>query len=282
MGNNNNISTQKLRQTNCLVPLHYLHMENTENECQLILDIGWWNSENRVFIASHKASSIKPKKYTEPCEKSIISTKHNHPATRNPHRRNWLFRSKASISSESRKKTSSRNKMPTWLRKRFTKLKEELLNLGGKHRTRTNTSKRKRNAGECSAQIEPSIRMIHNRLTTTQRIRDKSETNAYRDYAKWRDGVTINQNNYASYRGACTAAPNSCCDNETLSPATGTGCDKSPDKCRTVNELVSSRRLDCDERCASESELIAHFFHLICVLCLWVWVGVYGLQIARL
>lgn len=150
-------------------------------------------------------------------------------------------------------------------------LKEELLNhlSTNKSKSRTNTSKRKRNAGDRDAHIEPCIRMIHNRLTT-QRIRDKSETNAYRDYAKWRDGVVINQNNYASYRCACTEAPNSCSDNETLSPATVTVRDKRTDKCRTANELVSSRRLDCDEQCDSESELIAHFPSTPCFVCVCV------------
>lgn len=173
--------------------------------------------------------------------------------------------------------------MPTWLRKRLTTLKEEFFNLGNKHKSRTNTvPKRKRHTTERSTHNEPSIRMIHNHLTTTtRRIRDKSETNAYRDYAKWRDGVVINQNNYASYRCACVeAAPappppstttsNSCSvDNETLSSTTGIVCDKKQAAkcCRTVNELVSSRRLDCDERCDSESELIAHFFFSLSFPC---------------
>lgn len=141
--------------------------------------------------------------------------------------------------------------MPTWIRKRLKMLKEELLSHLGKNSAQTKPAKKKR----CAGQNAPNIRMIHNRLTT-QRIRNKSETNAYRDYAKWPDGLPLNQNKYASYRHACNNKANSC-DNETLSPATADN--KQTDNCHTVNELVLVQPHDYDELCDSESELIEPF-----------------------
>lgn len=145
--------------------------------------------------------------------------------------------------------------MPTWIRKRLKMLKEEFLSHLGKNACQSKPSKKKRAAGP----IEPNIRMIHNRLTT-QRIRNKSEINAYRDYAKWPDGLPLNQNKYASYRHACNNKASSC-DNETLSPATDSTADnKQTDNCRTVNKPVLVQPQHYDELCDSESELIEPFF----------------------
>lgn len=147
--------------------------------------------------------------------------------------------------------------MPTWIRKRLKMIKEELLSHLGKNSSQTKPSKKNRFTG----QNEPNIRMIHNRLTT-QRIRNKSEINAYRDYAKWPDGIPLNQNKYASYRHECNNKASGY-DNETLSPATDAITDnKQTDNCRTVNKLVLVQPQHCDELCDSESELTEPFFLL--------------------
>lgn len=149
------------------------------------------------------------------------------------------------------------NRMPTWIRKRLKMLKDELLD---QLRKTNRSSRRKHNTDHTEQPC--NIHMIHNRLTT-QRIRNKSDTNAYRDYAKWPDAIVINQNNYASYRRACNEANS--CDNKTLLPATPTKAVdnvKQQHKRHTANELVPSRRRNCAERCESESELF------VCMWCL--------------
>lgn len=96
--------------------------------------------------------------------------------------------------------------MPSWLKKRFQVLKKDLIShivvvgksqkkLPGKEIEKLCDSNNER----ITNNIKSPIQKIRNDLKAQQQqcIRNKSDMNAYHDYAKWRDQVLISQNNCA-------------------------------------------------------------------------------------
>lgn len=107
--------------------------------------------------------------------------------------------------------------MPSWLKKRFQVLKRDLIShivIVGKSQTKFQ-AKETSDGRLCDGNNEritnntkSPIQKIRNDLKAQlptqqqptqqkQRVRNKSDMNAYRDYAKWRDQVLISQNNCA-------------------------------------------------------------------------------------
>lgn len=86
--------------------------------------------------------------------------------------------------------------MPVWFKKRLQKLKKDLLNhLVAKKSSQQILSSNNNNKNNTNL-IKPSIQKIRNDLKSNEYC-NKSDMNAYRDYAKWRDRVLIEQNNCA-------------------------------------------------------------------------------------
>lgn len=90
--------------------------------------------------------------------------------------------------------------MPSWVKKRFQLLKRDLLSHLVDEKNRHNTLdiavNCNRNNEKITTSIKSPIQKIRNDLRVN-RIRIKTDMNAYRDYAQWRDQVLINQNNCA-------------------------------------------------------------------------------------
>lgn len=87
--------------------------------------------------------------------------------------------------------------MPSWIKKRFRDLKQDLLN----NLTVLKSKKQLLPAATNNETItigdeKLPIKKIRNDLRSN-RFRGKSDMNAYRDYAKWRDQVLTNHNNCA-------------------------------------------------------------------------------------
>lgn len=94
--------------------------------------------------------------------------------------------------------------MPSWLKKRFQVLKRDLIShIGKNHQNFTINECEKlcdSNNERITNNIKSPIQKIRNDLKAQQQQRfrtNKSDTNAYHDYAKWRDQVLISQNNCA-------------------------------------------------------------------------------------
>lgn len=94
--------------------------------------------------------------------------------------------------------------MPSWLKKRFQVLKRDLINhvVVGKSQKNLPTNEIEKlydnNNERITNNIKSPIQKIRNDLKAQQqRFRNKSDMNAYHDYAKWRDQVLISQNNCA-------------------------------------------------------------------------------------
>lgn len=143
--------------------------------------------------------------------------------------------------------------MPSWLKKRLRVLKQDVLNNLIVHKVVKNQPMPL--PSNCNNEIITSsektpIRKIRNDLKS-YRNHGKSDMNAYRDYAKWRDQVLTSQNNCALR----------CVREEKL-----INCDVSP---TTNDDIIETecRRNGCDnkpvstndviniENCDSESEL---------------------------
>lgn len=90
--------------------------------------------------------------------------------------------------------------MPSWLKKRFQVLKRDLIShlVDAKHKKQalTNDCICDNNNERATNHVKSPIPKIRNDLRVN-RIRIKTDMNSYRDYAKWRDQVLINQNNCA-------------------------------------------------------------------------------------
>lgn len=88
-------------------------------------------------------------------------------------------------------------KMPSWLKKRFQVLKRDLIS----HLVAGKSQKQLPLCDNCNNEritnnVNSSIKKIRNDLKA-HHFRNKSDMNAYHDYAKWRDQVLISQNNCA-------------------------------------------------------------------------------------
>lgn len=96
--------------------------------------------------------------------------------------------------------------MPSWLKKRFQVLKKDLIShmvvVGKSQKKLTGKEIEKlcdSNNERITNNIKSPIQKIRNDLKVQQQqyVRNKSDMNAYHDYAKWRDQVLISQNNCA-------------------------------------------------------------------------------------
>lgn len=93
--------------------------------------------------------------------------------------------------------------MPSWIKKRFQVLKRDLINNLVIIKSQPDCSPKHLqqlceniNNERITNNIKSPIQKIRNDLKN-QHFRNKSDMNAYRDYAKWRDQVLISQNNCA-------------------------------------------------------------------------------------
>lgn len=88
--------------------------------------------------------------------------------------------------------------MPSWLKRRFQILKRDVLThlVFAKGSKQLLPSADIQNNIQLSAATKSPIQKIKNDLKSN-RLREKSEINANRDYAKWREEVLTNQNNCA-------------------------------------------------------------------------------------
>lgn len=92
--------------------------------------------------------------------------------------------------------------MPSWLKKRFQVLKRNLIShlVDAKQQKQALTNDRicDSNNERDTNYVKSPISKIRNDLRVNlNRIRIKTDMNAYRDYAEWRDQVLVNQNNCA-------------------------------------------------------------------------------------
>lgn len=89
--------------------------------------------------------------------------------------------------------------MPSWLKKHYQVLKRDLIShlvIARTEKQALTTAIYDNNNEKITNNVKSPIQKIRNDLRVN-RFRSKTDMNAYRDYAKWRDQVLISQNNCA-------------------------------------------------------------------------------------